>query len=100
MDTDNMDWECDVALERLDRPVGERYYRRFWTQEDRDKAYHEKHIQANFPTRYDMACALAHCCLLEDGLPRGPMDRPEDGFIFMNYEVSSRICTSKHVMFR
>ena len=90
MDTDSMDWECDVAVERLDHSVG--------TEEDRVKAYHEMHIQTNYPTRYDMACGLAHCCLLEDGLPRGPVDSPRHGF--MNHEVSSRICTSKHVIFR
>jgi len=90
MDTDSMDWECDVAVERLDHSVG--------TEEDRVKAYHEMHIQTNYPTRYDMACALATCCVLEDGLPRGPVDRPLSRG--MNYEVSPRICTSKHVMFR
>lgn len=98
MDTDSMDWECDVAVERLEHPVGESYYGRVWTEEDRDKAYHEMHVQTNYPTRYDMACGLAHCCLLEDGLPRGPVDSPRSRGMY--YEVSSRICTSKHVMFR
>ena len=92
MDTDSMDWECDVAVERLDHSVG--------TEEDRVKAYHEMHIQTNYPTRYDMACALATCCLLEDGLPRGPVESPGHSFGYMNHEVSPRICISKHVMFR
>ena len=98
MTTGNMNWKYIVPKERLDRPVGESYCNRLWTEEDRDKAHHEKHIQANYPTRYDMACALATCCLLEGGLPRGPVDSPGHGF--MNHEVSSRICTSKHVIFR
>ena len=90
MTTGNMTWKYIVPKERRDGSVG--------TEEDRDKANHEKHIQANYPTRYDMACALATCCLLEDGLPRGPVDSPGHGF--MNHEVSPRICISKHVMFR
>ena len=100
MDTDSMNWEYIVPDDRLKRFVGESYFAGVWTQEDRDKANHEKHIQANYPTRYDMACALATCCLLEDGLPRGPVDSLGHGFGFMNDEVSPRICTSKHVMFR
>ena len=90
MTTGNMTWKYIVPKERRDGSVG--------TEEDRVKAYHWMHIQANYPTRYDMACALATCCLLEDGLPRGPVDNPGHGF--MNHEVSSRICISKHVMFR
>ena len=107
MDMDSMDWEYIVPDEMLNRSVGKRfagvwsdpgYYAGIWTEEDRDKAYHWMHIQANYPTRYGMACALAHCCLLEDGLPRGPVDTPRSRGMY--YEVSSRICTSKHVMFR
>ena len=107
MDTDSMDWEYIVPEEMLNRSVGKcfagvwsdpGYYAGVWTEEDRVKAYHWMHIQANYPTRYDMACGLAHCCLLEDGLPRGPVDSPRSRGMY--YEVSSRICTSKHVMFR